>query len=84
MVPINSHWNACSIVGGTILEGLGGVALLAEMCHLGVVFDGPKVLRFLALSLSALHLLIKCKLSAMALVKSLPAFMRSSHDGHGL
>jgi hypothetical protein len=32
------YLNACSAVGRTVWEGLGGVALLEEVCHWGWAF----------------------------------------------
>ena len=74
------HWltelTAWSPAGGTVWEGLGGMALLEEVCHWRWVLRFQKPMLFhLALfaSLSASHLWIRCKLSATIPAPRLPA-----------
>ena len=56
MALLNSHLDTCSPVGGTALEGLGGVTLLEEVCHWLWGFKSPCHPH---LVLSAYHLQIK-------------------------
>ena len=79
------YLNALLHLGGTVWEGLRGVAFLEEVCHWGVSFEIPKTHPF---PVSPLSLLLgfasTCKFSATALAPYLPACCHvPCHDGHG-
>lgn len=54
-----SHLTIWSSVGGTIWEGLGGVASLEEVCHLGQAWGFKRLLPFLLCLPLVSYLLIK-------------------------
>jgi hypothetical protein len=66
------YLNTWSPVSATVWEGLGGVALLEEVCHYGVVFEVSKA-HTVPTGSSLTLLWIRCKLSTSATALCLPA-----------
>ena len=73
MIP-QAHLNARSTVGGTVWEGLGGVALLEEVCHWGQALRFQDSSQTLSLLLEVLSQDVRSQLHLVgATVPRLPA-----------
>ena len=77
------HLNVWSALGGTDCEGLGGVALLEEVClwgqALGILKAPPSPLSVCATPSTASGLWIRCNLSATSIVPCMRACCHTPH-----